>query len=218
LSALPRTTLRGDTQQRLRTLIVDGRLPPGANVIERHLSAQLGVSRTPLREALLGLEAEGLLRAEPGRGFFVADLSVREARELYPLIATLESTAVESGRPAGVEPLASVNSRFRAAMTAESALIWDREWHEELLRQCDRPRTAAILEDLRTAAARYEFRFFSNAVAIAISAHQHTAILRSIRKTRYGDAAAVLRKNWQQGLRWVERSLRGGPADGRSAQ
>jgi DNA-binding GntR family transcriptional regulator len=208
---LPRRTLRGEAQQRLRAFIVDGRLQPGANVVERDLSEQLGVSRTPLREALLGLEAEGLLRTEPGRGFFVAALSLGDAREIYPLIATLEALAIATGRPTRLGPLVDANARLRTASSAAQALMWDRDWHEALIRACDQPRTAAILDGLRTSAARFEYRFFSEARAITRSADQHDDIREALERKRFKDAAALVRANWQQGLEWVERTF-GKPA------
>jgi DNA-binding GntR family transcriptional regulator len=206
IEPLPRTTLRIQTQERVRSLILAGRLAPSTNVVERDLSAQLGISRTPLREALLGLQTEGLLRAEPGRGFFVSDLSVEEAGELYPLIWTLESMAVERGRPTGLAALARIGASFRKADSPDTALTQDRAWHAELIRRCGCPRTAAILESARAAAARYEYGFFSDAAAIRASAAQHDAILRELRKGRFKKAAVLLKHNWQQGLDWVEQN------------
>ena len=214
IEPLRRTSLRLQTQQRVRSLIVAGQLAPSTNVVERDLSARLGISRTPLREALLGLETEGLLRAEPGRGFFVAELSVEEARELYPLIWTLESMAVERGRPTELGALARIGTSFRDADSPDMALSRDRAWHEELISRCGCPRTAAILEGLRAAAARYEYRFFSDAAAIRGSATQHEAILRELRKGRFRPAAALLKHNWQQGLEWVERNYARAPRQG----
>lgn len=208
--AVPRTSLRGAARDRVRGLIVAGRLPPRANVVERDLSAQLGVSRTPLREALLGLEAEGLLHTRPGRGFFVADLSVAEARELYPLIWTLEAMALRRGRPTDLRALRPRGAAFRAATSAGQALAGDRAWHEALINECRAPRTAAILEPLRVAAARYEYRYFSSRAAIVKSADQHDAIVRALQRRRYGEAARLLRRNWQQGLDWVERNFKAG--------
>ena len=202
-----RTTLRAETRDAVRARILDGRLPPGANVIERDLSESLGVSRTPLREALLGLQAEGLLRLEPQRGFFVAPLTVAEARELYPLIGSLEALAVKRGRPAGVGALASINAGFRGARDQPQALRADRAWHEALLDQCGAPRTAAILEPLRAAASRYEYRFFSGRAAILESARQHDAIAQALGRRRFADAAHLVQRNWEQGLLWVERSF-----------
>jgi DNA-binding GntR family transcriptional regulator len=204
VAQIRRATLRSDTQDALRSRIVDGRLPPGDNVVERDLSRELGISRTPLREALIGLEAGGLLRAEPQRGFFVLELSVEEAREIYSLIAMLEAFAVEQGRPAVSESLSEINRRFRAAAGRAQAVQYDREWHEELIQHCGLPRTAAILHDLRTAAARYEFRFFSGARVIAESARQHNRILRALHAKDYAAAATFVKQNWEQGLKWVE--------------
>ena len=204
---IPRTTLRTETQQALRARIVDGRMAAGSNVIERDLSQALGVSRTPLREALLGLEGEGLLRAEPQRGFFVAGLSVEEARELYPLIGALEALAIERGRPESAPRLAEINRKFRAARDAAAAVMHDRDWHETLIRQCTLPRSAAILEVLRTAAARYEYRYFSGRGAIRESARQHDDIARALQRRRFANAATLVKRNWEQGLQWVERNF-----------
>ena len=206
IEPLPRTSLRLQTQERVRSLILAGRLAPSTNVIERDLSARLGISRTPLREALLGLQTEGLLRAEPGRGFFVSDLSVEEARELYPLIWTLESMAVERGRPMELAALARIGTGFRKSDSPGMALAQDRAWHEELIRRCGCPRTASILESARASAARYEYGYFSDAAAIRASAAEHDAILRELRKGRFKKAAALLKHNWQQGLYWVEKN------------
>jgi DNA-binding GntR family transcriptional regulator len=207
MDGIPRTTLRVETQQALRARIVDGRLAAGSNVVERDLSQALGVSRTPLREALLGLEGEGLLRVEPQRGFFVAGLSVAEARELYTLIGALEALAIERGRPGSTPRLAEINRKFSAAKDAAAAVTHDRDWHETLIQQCNLPRSAAILEVLRTAAARYEYRFFSGRGAIPESARQHDDIVCALQRSRFANAATLVKRNWEQGLQWVERNF-----------
>ena len=211
---LTRTTLRGQALDRIRTLIVSGDLAPATNVIERDLSAALGVSRTPLREALLGLEAEGLLRTEPGRGFFVQDLSKQEAGELYPLIGTLEALAVEQGRPMVSTTLQKHASRFRSSRSPARAVAADNAWHETLIESCDRPRTAAILRQLRTAAARYEYRFFATPATIHTSANQHDAITAALRRKRYREAGALLYQNWEQGFQRIRQHF--GPLEDRS--
>lgn len=204
---LRRTTLRTETQSAVRRRIVEGRLAAGSNVVERDLSRDLGVSRTPLREALLGLEAEGLLRSEPQRGFFVQELSAAEGRELYLLIGTLEAFALETGRPTNLDTLDEINGRFRTAAGPASAVRLDGEWHEALMAACRLPRTAATLGVLRTAAARYECRFFAGSQAVIKSARQHDQILQALRRKAYPRAATLLKQNWEQGWLWVERSL-----------
>jgi DNA-binding GntR family transcriptional regulator len=205
--ALPivRANLRDAAKDRLRALIVSGELPPRTNVVERDLSARIAVSRTPLREALLALEGEGLLVSRPGRGFFVTDLSVDEARELYPLIGTLEAMALRRGRPSDLSGLRDLNLRFRRASNPAAALTADRDWHEALIARCGTPRTAALLTPLRTVAARYEYRYFSRPAAIRSSAVQHDGVIQLLERGRVAEAASLLDKNWDQGLQWVER-------------
>src|SRR5690606_13922430 len=79
-----------EVADRLRAMIQANELQAGAWVDEISLTQQLGVSRTPLREALKVLVAEGLLRLEPRRGCFVNELSTRDLDDIFPLMAMLE--------------------------------------------------------------------------------------------------------------------------------
>ena len=75
---------------RLRMAIIQGKLPPGAHLLEAQLAEKLGVSRGPVREALLRLEQEGLVLSQPYRGKFVANLSPQMIHEIYTLRRVLE--------------------------------------------------------------------------------------------------------------------------------
>jgi DNA-binding GntR family transcriptional regulator len=85
--------LRHEVLEALRASIVNGRLAPGARLIERELIGMMGVSRTVIREALRQLEAEGLVDVVPNRGAIVRELTVAEARDLYAIRALLEGLA-----------------------------------------------------------------------------------------------------------------------------
>jgi DNA-binding GntR family transcriptional regulator len=85
--------LRQEVLEALRSSIVNGRLAPGARLIERELIAMTGVSRTLIREALRQLETEGLVHVVPNRGAIVRELTVDEARDLYAIRALLEGLA-----------------------------------------------------------------------------------------------------------------------------
>ena len=86
-------SLHDEVLSRLRDSIVEGRLTPGARVPERELCAELGVSRTPLREALKVLAAEGLVELFPNRGARVRQFTAKDVREFFELLAALESAA-----------------------------------------------------------------------------------------------------------------------------
>jgi DNA-binding GntR family transcriptional regulator len=80
---------------RLRMAVIKGQLPPGAHLLEAQLAEKLGVSRGPVREALLRLEQEGLVISQPYRGKFVADISAQTISEIYSLRCVLECFAAE---------------------------------------------------------------------------------------------------------------------------
>ena len=92
---IARVTLHDELVSRLRDLIVEGELAPGARVAERTLCERFGVSRTPLREALKVLASEGLLDLLPNRGATVAHLTPADLDEIFPVMGALEALAGE---------------------------------------------------------------------------------------------------------------------------
>lgn len=95
-----RKALRADVQKEILARLADQRLAPGSRVNESHLSAELGVSRTPLREAMLGLEAAGFLGSDVGRGFLVPPLVAGPFREAQQVLARLVPLALAQTAPA----------------------------------------------------------------------------------------------------------------------
>jgi DNA-binding GntR family transcriptional regulator len=102
--------------ERLRDHLLSGAVAAGCPVRQEALAAELGVSKIPLREALARLEQEGLVRAEPNRGFFVRPLSAAEAQEVYDLRLKLEPDAAATGAAAASD------SELAAARAASQAL------------------------------------------------------------------------------------------------
>ena len=85
-----RTTLHGEVAARLRAMILEGELPPGAHIPEAQLCTEFGVSRTPLREALKVLASEGLVELLHSRGAIVKPISIREVADIFEVMAGLE--------------------------------------------------------------------------------------------------------------------------------
>lgn len=90
---LSKPLLHEDATARLRDMIVQGELSPGTKLNERVLCEQLGVSRTPLREALKTLASEGLVALQPNRGAIVTPLTLATVREIFQVIGALEALA-----------------------------------------------------------------------------------------------------------------------------
>ena len=93
--SIPRQVLHHEVAIRLRQRIVEGHLAPGAKLNERELSAQLEVSRTPLREAIKMLAAEGLVELLPNRGAVAVQLSAQDVADTFEVIAGLEGQSGE---------------------------------------------------------------------------------------------------------------------------
>ena len=90
-----RRTAAPSAYDQIRTAIVEGRYPAGTRLVEQRIAEEFDLSRTPVREALRTLEAEGLVRIEPHRGATVRSLSVADVMDLYDLRARLEGYAAE---------------------------------------------------------------------------------------------------------------------------
>ena len=95
LEPLARPSLHVELVERLHDLIVEGALPAGAKVPERELCTRFGVSRTPMREALKVLAADGLVSLEPNRGAWVSKVTIEELEEVFPVMGALESLSGE---------------------------------------------------------------------------------------------------------------------------
>lgn len=90
-----RFTLKDKAMIQLREAILSGRLAPGSRLIEQELSSMMGISRFPLREAIAGLEQEGLVTIEPYKGGHVCKPSAGEIAEVYSVRELLETHALE---------------------------------------------------------------------------------------------------------------------------
>jgi DNA-binding GntR family transcriptional regulator len=116
-----RQALHQQVAERLRDRITEGTLPPGAKLNERELSEQLAVSRTPLREALRMLAAEGLVALLPNRGAVVVQMSAQDAAEAFDVIAALEGLGGEQAAaritPAALAEVQALHLEMRAAYT-----------------------------------------------------------------------------------------------------
>ena len=93
--SIPRTALHEQVASRLRQMLVENRIPPGAKLNERALSEELNVSRTPLREAIKMLAAEGLVELLPNRGAIAVELTEDDVRHTFEVMAGLEGQSGE---------------------------------------------------------------------------------------------------------------------------
>ena len=149
-------SLHDQAAERLRGLIFAGTLAPGAFLDEAALCERLEISRTPLREALKVLVAEGLLRHEPRRGCFVTEVTERDLDEIFPVIALLEGRAAyEATCRAGAADIAALEVlHARLCQHAADGAIAayyeaNRAIHEAFITLADNRWLAQVIGDLR---------------------------------------------------------------------
>src|SRR4026209_359937 len=139
----------------LRAAIIDGTLAPGERLRDAELVLRLGLSRTPIREALARLQEDGLGEAEPHRHPRVAPLDRRDARDAYPIVAALHALAAEHGvrhlTGQDMRTMRSQNPRFAKAIAAadvDEAMTADDAFHGVLIEASVNPAIAATLDRL----------------------------------------------------------------------
>ncbi|HEX2077855.1 MAG TPA: GntR family transcriptional regulator [Longimicrobium sp.] len=197
---ITRIPLRDQVHHAIIDRILRDDLKPGARISDTALARELGVSRTPIREALLRLEREGFLQADVGRGFFVKPLSVREVREVYPVLWTLEVLAMRTCAPLTESRRAELD-RINAALEEESEperrIDLDGAWHHTLLETCGNDYLLGLIASLKSVIRRYEYAYMQNAGYIPVSTRTHEQIAELVAAGNLEAAVPLLENNWR---------------------
>ena len=198
--------------ERLRALIIAGRLAPGARIVETDVASRLGVSRTPVRGALQRLQQEGYVVDSPTLQQTrptVAPLTSDDAREVFLLVGALEglaafraASASPSERTKLATTLAEVNDAFAAAAAAprpDHARIFDLDerFHRGYMSAAG-PRVRSLHETVKPQAERYERLYVSMLTSeLHTSVTEHRAIVKAIRGGNASAAQAAVETNWR---------------------
>lgn len=190
-----------EVADRLRRLIYDGELAPGAFVDERALVEQFGTSRTPLREALKVLHAEGLVRITPRRGAWVAgELGPQDLDEIFPLMSLLEGLcayeAVKKATPEGVRRLEAIHARLEGHAAAGDVARYYAEnydFHEALQDLAANPYLSRALSELRRFLRLLRGRQLRVPGRMDASLAEHRKLMRALHRRDPGEAERVMR-------------------------
>ena len=166
----------------------------------------MGVSRTPVREALLRLEREGLVESDPNRGFFVAQLSRKEVLEIYPMVWALECLALDSAEPPTtpqIQALRQINAEMAATADPLQRQELDLGWHQTLLGSCPNERLKDFLAALKQIVRRYECVYMRDPALVRRSVRDHAEILEAVVKKKPKLASRLLERNWRAGMESV---------------
>lgn len=195
--AIDRRLLRDDVYSRLRDAIVDGTLAPGEQLRDGDLATWLGVSRTPVREALLRLAEAGLVVVNPGRSTIVSTLDMRAVRDARDVVAAMHELAVRNAvgnlTEADLETMREANRRFRAAIEQgdmEAALSADDDLHGVPVRVAANQALTAVLDQFTPVLRRAERLRFSTPDGWA-SVARHDELIRLCAEGDVTGAAAL---------------------------
>lgn len=198
--------------QVLRSDIMDWRLTPGAVLGEVEQSARLGVSRTPIREALSRLTAEGLTEAHAGRGVIVSEVSLERITELFAVRIPLDCTAAAL---AAVHGDRNVFERLTAQFESASSLIRNpddgQRQYYELVAELDAAIDAAAAnpyllqaqKQLRTHLSRVRRLAQDDVARLTASASEHAQIARSITQANSDLAVASTKVHLHNSLQYL---------------
>lgn len=178
----------------LRDLVLDGAFQPGARLTELELSEQLGVSRTPVRNALSMLAAEGLVEHAPNSGFRVRRFSVRDVEGVYDCRAVLEGLAARSVAEAGLADTERglLHRNLSEAERLRRGTVWDEtardrwarlneEFHETIFRAADNPYLGELITRTRAVPQLRRIKFLWHDMEVMVaSSIEHEEMFEAI--------------------------------------
>ena len=196
LASLPREKRTGSAYHDLKAMIIDGRLVPGEMILEQELAERLEMSRTPVREALIRLEQEGLLEIKPRRGARVLPISVDDMREIYQLLTVLEATAAHAAaeRKLDTGELADLEqavAEMDASLASDDMDAWaeaDARFHALLVAASGNRRLMAVVATMVEQSQRVRRLTLHLRPKPLGSNADHRAVVEAIKA---GDAAAA---------------------------
>ncbi len=200
--SLSSTTLTDQVYSVLRDKVISGAWREGSFIREQEISDKLGVSRTPVREALARLASEGFLERIPHRGFRLPEQAATDLLELYPILASLEVLAAKQSFPrldeAAIAELRAINRRYAAASEradSREGVDLNNRFHHMLSQGSQNRRLIEMLESLRAEVTRLEVWAFSRVSQWDVSIREHDEILDAVAVGDFDRALATLEQN-----------------------
>ena len=180
-------TIKHIVYEQIRNNIINGHYPPGYRLIPEHLAQELGVSSTPIREALHSLEVEGLIRITPFHGAEVTQFSMVDIVEIYHIRAALESLATRlAARNFNKENSAQISDIIKEMENAlqkkdvERILEMNYMFHQFIWLVAKSPRLKDLLENLYDASQRYRHETLVNPEDFESLYGEHRLIARAL--------------------------------------
>jgi len=209
-ASFERPNISEELANSIRQMIVDGAIPAGSRINEVHLARDLGVSRTPLREAIARLVREDTLVAVPRVGAFVKPLTVDEFDQIYSIRNLLDPEALRiAGMPSEqqLQRLERLNARIEAASDPDTIIDLDDQWHLLLVNHCPNKVLIDLIRDFMRRTRRYELALMRERQQVEVATDTHAKIIAALRRGDVSEAATILKDNMESGREPIRRWL-----------
>jgi len=206
---ITKTIFRDQVREHLLQEMRQGNLQEGQTINLAALARKLAVSVTPIREALTQLQQSRIITAIPNRGFIISELSLKEAQDLYDLVADLEVLAIENSSfdEESITKLKEQQLVFKNAEDTIARISAKLEFHRLLTQNYKNALAQRILEDLKIRIFFYEREFMADDLLYSKSDNQHDAIISAIADDNVPTASLVLKMNWMLILDYIQKQL-----------
>ncbi len=209
--------LRDKIADFIRDLIISGDVKPGEKLTEESISKQLGISRTPLREALLKLQSEGLVKVLPRRGAVVEEISKEDANETYLIKSVLEALAgklaVENITQDEIEKLIEINNEIQKISKSRKQdynqiLKLNSEFHRIIINASKSPKLIKYIEELRKLTLRYNSMYLALLDHINDSILEHEKIIKALKKKDGEQVESLIKKHNETARKYINKKLK----------
>lgn len=202
---IERVFVKDEAYNILEENIINGNLKPNTRLKISDLSKKFGISKTPVREAILRLENEGLVLSKANQWTIVAPLKKETFEDIYPLVYTLEAYCLKDGFDKVdqelIDDLKEINEDIRKAnQKDQQSEIWDldNEFHNRLISLSDNTEVRPILKNLKKKIQRLELLFYKtkDIHQVPSSYTEHKGIIKALEEKDLDEALAQLKVNW----------------------
>ena len=187
--------LREIVYEQLKMQILVGKITPGTRMMEVELADEMGVSRTPVREAIRKLEKEGLVVIEPRRGAYASDISVKDMVDTLTVREDMEglaaSLAAQRITPEEVEELVEITKGYSDAINAgdmEKIIHYDEMFHKRIVALSDNKTLIQLSETVQELALRFRYLYYDDFSRYENMPIEHKNIIDAIKS---GDSEAA---------------------------
>lgn len=201
----------------LQQWILDGTLEPGEQLYDSEISKALGISRTPIREALQLLEVQGFIEMRPGKETRVTKIKKEDVLKIYPPLASLHALAAEETAQIitadQIEKLKEITSEYEQLIDHQEsfkAVDCDEKFHNFIVELADNPYITDFSSILQLHIRRFKFVFLKrDSPIVKESLKEHRAIIQAFEAHDAGQAASLMKQNWLRPMKEVYHFLVG---------